>query len=393
MSADNLVLPRAKLCELCKWEDFDGYGFSLHGIKGRIGQFIREVDPDSPAYAGGIRDDDFLVEVNGINVLSEPHMEVVERIKANPDRVCLLVVDREAKEYFAQNRIVVDSHMRDLERFCCPPQRPAVNGHMDVMETAHIENGQAQLLPTDVVDGPHQVDLQGDQPTVEAIRRSSEHSTDQVPISPTPVSPRNLPDNQSDFSDLVAHYELQQAPSEEPMQKVGEDTEIAAISSGVVRESLSVVDNVSQPEECAKGHDAEEPHILGSTEDSQVIPGHECHHRRTPSSVQFVDEPVSVQQSDTAGNVEANNAKQTISHEVAVVHTIVGNNGALTASNAVEPSSHEPACEAFIKPVDDEHFLMNLDLEALKSRLTVSRKKNRFPTASFTSRKLLFDKL
>ncbi|GAA54258.1 Na(+)/H(+) exchange regulatory cofactor NHE-RF2 [Clonorchis sinensis] len=69
-------VPHARLCELQKWNDFTGYGFSLKGVKGRVGNSICEVDPDSPAYAGGIRNGDLVVEVNGINVrvcLPSPH--------------------------------------------------------------------------------------------------------------------------------------------------------------------------------------------------------------------------------------------------------------------------------------------------------------------------------
>ncbi|VDQ05232.1 unnamed protein product [Trichobilharzia regenti] len=58
----------ARLCTLYKWNKDSGYGFSLQATKGKIGHYITEVDRKSPAYAAGLRDDDFVVEVNGINV-------------------------------------------------------------------------------------------------------------------------------------------------------------------------------------------------------------------------------------------------------------------------------------------------------------------------------------
>uniref|UniRef100_A0A8D0L7E0 NHERF family PDZ scaffold protein 1 n=1 Tax=Sphenodon punctatus TaxID=8508 RepID=A0A8D0L7E0_SPHPU len=82
-------LPR--LCSLEKGPS--GYGFHLHGEKGKVGQFIRLVEADSPAEKSGLKAGDRLVEVNGENVEQENHQEVVSRIRASPGAVRLLVVD------------------------------------------------------------------------------------------------------------------------------------------------------------------------------------------------------------------------------------------------------------------------------------------------------------
>lgn len=50
-----------RLCHLKKGPT--GYGFNLHSEKARPGQFIRSVDPDSPASKAGLRPQDKLVEV------------------------------------------------------------------------------------------------------------------------------------------------------------------------------------------------------------------------------------------------------------------------------------------------------------------------------------------
>lgn len=65
---------RPRLCCLVRGEQ--GYGFHLHGEKGRRGQFIRRVEPGSPAEAAELRAGDRLVEVNGVNVESETHHQV-----------------------------------------------------------------------------------------------------------------------------------------------------------------------------------------------------------------------------------------------------------------------------------------------------------------------------
>ena len=65
---------RPRLCRLVRGEH--GYGFHLHGEKGRRGQFIRRVEPGSPAEAAALRAGDRLIEVNGVNVEGETHHQV-----------------------------------------------------------------------------------------------------------------------------------------------------------------------------------------------------------------------------------------------------------------------------------------------------------------------------
>ncbi|KAF7221234.1 Na(+)/H(+) exchange regulatory cofactor NHE-RF1 [Nothobranchius furzeri] len=82
---------RPRLCSLLKGDN--GYGFHLHGEKGKTGQFIRLVEPDSPAESSGLRAGDRLVFVNGEDVETESHQQVVSRIRATAGRLELLVVD------------------------------------------------------------------------------------------------------------------------------------------------------------------------------------------------------------------------------------------------------------------------------------------------------------
>lgn len=93
-SEEPQLLPR--LC--CPEKGPSGYGFHLHGEKGKVGQYIRLVEPDSPAEKSGLRAGDRLVEVNGENVEKESHQQVVNRIRSSPGSVRLLVVDAETDE-------------------------------------------------------------------------------------------------------------------------------------------------------------------------------------------------------------------------------------------------------------------------------------------------------
>ncbi|KAI3352900.1 hypothetical protein L3Q82_019469 [Scortum barcoo] len=88
---------RPRLCFLTKGER--GYGFHLHGERNKGGQFIRKVEPGSSADLGGLRPGDRVVEVNGENVESETHHQVVNRICEVPHRTRLLVVDRDTDDY------------------------------------------------------------------------------------------------------------------------------------------------------------------------------------------------------------------------------------------------------------------------------------------------------
>lgn len=59
-----------RLCHLKKGPN--GYGFNLHSEKSRPGQFIRSVDPDSPASRAGLRPQDRLVEVTPRGLSTPP---------------------------------------------------------------------------------------------------------------------------------------------------------------------------------------------------------------------------------------------------------------------------------------------------------------------------------
>ncbi|XP_041672524.1 Na(+)/H(+) exchange regulatory cofactor NHE-RF1a [Cheilinus undulatus] len=87
---------RPRLCVLGKGAQ--GYGFHLHGEKGKTGQFIRLVEPDTPAAEAGLLAGDRLVFVNGDSVEGEGHQQVVARIRATVGPLELIVVDNETSE-------------------------------------------------------------------------------------------------------------------------------------------------------------------------------------------------------------------------------------------------------------------------------------------------------
>eukprot|EP00064_Thunnus_orientalis_P003698 superscaffoldBa00000313_g3709 len=94
---------KEKLCVLEKGSS--GYGFHLHGEKGKTGQFIRLVESDTPAAVAGLLAGDRLVFVNGESVEGESHQQVVARIRATVGALELIVVDAETAELLTKHNL------------------------------------------------------------------------------------------------------------------------------------------------------------------------------------------------------------------------------------------------------------------------------------------------
>lgn len=99
-----------RLCHVIKRCNFDGYGFNLHSEKGKPGQYIGKIDDDSPAEAAGLRESDRIIEVNSVNIGTETHKQVVQRIKAMSNEVQLLVIDPiKEKEILQSHKTVLNA--------------------------------------------------------------------------------------------------------------------------------------------------------------------------------------------------------------------------------------------------------------------------------------------
>merc|ERR1711915_645217 len=107
-------IPAPRLCHIVKTDNYEGFGFNLYQEKSKPGQFIGKIEPGSPAYMAGLKEDDMIVEVNGVNIARENHKQVVGRIKAISSETTLLV-DKECEEYHRKNSIVVKSSLSYVE--------------------------------------------------------------------------------------------------------------------------------------------------------------------------------------------------------------------------------------------------------------------------------------
>ncbi|XP_037289078.1 Na(+)/H(+) exchange regulatory cofactor NHE-RF2 [Rhipicephalus microplus] len=152
--------PAPRLCHLIKISTFDGYGFNLHAEKSRPGQFIGKVDSGSPAELAGMLEGDRIVEVNGVNIASESHKQVVERIRAVPNETRLLVVDSATDAWYTEHKLVPRSTQDNVRYIRTPTTgddsddvvdggvQPQANGHHAASETATEEQQPSASLPS-----------------------------------------------------------------------------------------------------------------------------------------------------------------------------------------------------------------------------------------------------
>lgn len=102
--------PKARLCRLIKSPgQRESYGFVLRTYHDTMEKMIVRVDGDGIAIRTGIKEMDFLIEVNGVNVSRENHQQVTSRIRNSMDEISLLVVSPEDMTWFRRNSRVPKS--------------------------------------------------------------------------------------------------------------------------------------------------------------------------------------------------------------------------------------------------------------------------------------------
>nr|CAB3264767.1 Na(+)/H(+) exchange regulatory cofactor NHE-RF3-like [Phallusia mammillata] len=102
---------KPRICTLKK--DSGGFGFFLRDDNGH---FLSRVEVGGPAAAAGAKENDEIVEINGVNVQKETHEEVVQRIRSSGNSVNFLVLDEEEKKYFKAKGIVVSAALLNARK-------------------------------------------------------------------------------------------------------------------------------------------------------------------------------------------------------------------------------------------------------------------------------------
>ena len=115
-SQSSFTLPRdAPIPRLCRVRAYENQlGFTVAGSKANRGIFkVNDVSPNSPAAHSGLQNDDFIVEISGVNVESMTYNEVVTLIKAKKqeDDLQLLVADRATIQWYKSQKIPISSQV------------------------------------------------------------------------------------------------------------------------------------------------------------------------------------------------------------------------------------------------------------------------------------------
>ncbi|XP_016075847.1 PREDICTED: Na(+)/H(+) exchange regulatory cofactor NHE-RF1 [Miniopterus natalensis] len=171
---------RPRLCAMKRGPN--GYGFNLHSDKSKPGQFIRSVDPDSPAEASGLQAQDRIVEVNGVCMEGKQHGDVVSAIKAGGDETKLLVVDKETDEFFKKCK-VIPSH----EHLNGPLPEPFTNGEIqkensrEALVEVASENPRPALARSTSSDTSEELNSQDSPKKQDSAAPSSSSSSDPIP--------------------------------------------------------------------------------------------------------------------------------------------------------------------------------------------------------------------
>ncbi|KGL79296.1 Na(+)/H(+) exchange regulatory cofactor NHE-RF3, partial [Tinamus guttatus] len=104
-------MDKPRICKMVKGPN--GFGFSLNMIKNKPGLFVSEVQNGGPADIAGLKDNDFLVEVNGVNVRDEPYEQVVKRVKDSGEELTVLVCSKDAYEHLQHQKSHVTAATAD----------------------------------------------------------------------------------------------------------------------------------------------------------------------------------------------------------------------------------------------------------------------------------------
>ena len=102
--------PKTRLCHLIRTPgQRESYGFVLRTYHDTMEKMIVRLDENGIAMKTGVKDMDFLIEVDGVNVSKENHQQVTSRIRNAADEISLLVVSPDDMVWFRRNSKVPKS--------------------------------------------------------------------------------------------------------------------------------------------------------------------------------------------------------------------------------------------------------------------------------------------
>uniref|UniRef100_A0A8C5IM69 PDZ domain containing 1 n=1 Tax=Junco hyemalis TaxID=40217 RepID=A0A8C5IM69_JUNHY len=113
LHTEQKVNHKPRICKMVKGPNGFGFNPALHSPL--------QVQSQGAAGRAGVENNDFLVEVNGVNVTKESYDKVVARIQSTGDRLTLLVCSKDAYRYFQGQNIPITASMAESDT----PEPPA----------------------------------------------------------------------------------------------------------------------------------------------------------------------------------------------------------------------------------------------------------------------------
>ncbi|XP_048827298.1 Na(+)/H(+) exchange regulatory cofactor NHE-RF3 [Brienomyrus brachyistius] len=165
---------KPKLCRMEKTSS--GFGFHLNGIQGVPGQYIQEVVTGGVADRAGLKNDDIVVEVNGVNVEDSTHEEAVALIRASGDRLTLLVAEKKAYDYFKAEKIPITPQL--LGQTPTPQPEPA-----DTATQIHTSKSQDPQRRDEEKNEKEKAEEKEEEATAEATPPGEPKTRDRTPSS------------------------------------------------------------------------------------------------------------------------------------------------------------------------------------------------------------------
>lgn len=96
---------------------------SLIPYPGEQGVFVSEVTPGGVADRAGVNTNDRLVEVNGENIESYTHEQVVDKVKMAGGSLMFLMVDEETDRYYCSMNMKIRAQFATTK---CLPHEPRI---------------------------------------------------------------------------------------------------------------------------------------------------------------------------------------------------------------------------------------------------------------------------
>ncbi|XP_021178501.2 Na(+)/H(+) exchange regulatory cofactor NHE-RF3 isoform X1 [Fundulus heteroclitus] len=126
----------------------DGYGFLLREEPNQSGHFVKDIEKGSPAEKAGLREMDRVVAVNGKEVDSCSHDQVVDRIRQCSNKCCLLVVDKDTDQMYKQGKVSPMLFWEEMKDSNSPPSyTEALSLPGPVQPSPSVKDREEELKP------------------------------------------------------------------------------------------------------------------------------------------------------------------------------------------------------------------------------------------------------